>query len=35
VVNIRLGPARTTLHAEETAADAHQGDQDLGVAHPA
>jgi amino acid transporter len=34
-VHSRLSPARTEAHALEAAADAHQEDLDLGVAHPA
>jgi len=34
-VNSRLGPERTTQHAEEAAADAHQEDLEMAVAHPA
>jgi hypothetical protein len=34
-VNSRLSPERTNAHALETAADAHQEDLDLGVAHAA
>jgi amino acid transporter len=34
-VNSRLSPERTTAHALEAAADAHQEDLDMGIAQPA